>query len=58
MKCYSSYYTCERFYQISQIIELIKEEDDLLELIHAISKDIREYQLPLKYLCYIVLNMT
>lgn len=52
--CYAGFFTAELFYNLGECIESLKEESAISNIIHCISESIREKQLPLKYLCYIV----
>lgn len=54
MRSYASFFSAERFYVLGERIERLKSSGCMLELIAGVSELIRERQLPVKYVCYIV----
>lgn len=54
VRSYAGFFTAERFYALGVRVEAMKEDSVVESLIVRISELIRDYQLPLKYLCYIV----
>ena len=54
IKCYSPYFTPERFYSIGKTLEEIKDIDLAKKLILKLSVLIREKLLPTKYASYLV----
>ena len=53
-KCYTSYFSPQRFYEIGLKLEEIEEIDMAKKIINKTSALIREKLLPMKYMCYMV----
>lgn len=58
MRTYASFFTAERFYALGERVEKLGSGDCLRELITGISMLIREKQLPVKYVSYIVWELS
>lgn len=56
IKCYSPYFTPERFYSIGKTLEEIKDMDLAKRVVSKLSVLIREKLLPTKYASYLVLR--